>query len=273
LGLEKGAAPGDAPLLTFHFDHASDPSISYRMMFEAPPLGPLTLAEHGADGARLLLARAAAIDAALIGAWRVPPGTIHRADYSVDALELRRDGSYVLRLAGGVVRPGHWSHQRGTGVMPLRGTLVLDPLDVVFAVERWEIELAPGASVLRFAERDGRPPFTLHRSVLDPLARSFVAHWRFVGPAGAGAPQELVLRHDGEMELIARPGAPRAIGHWSLQQARRAADRVEAVLILAVHVPGHAPTREQWPVQLPFAPGAELHFAGAPSLRYRRLFR
>jgi hypothetical protein len=176
-----------------------------------------------------------------------------------------------------VARNGHWSHERerdASGALHT-GIVMLDPIDVVFPVEHWRVEHAPRARTLHVERIETNERFAMSRTSIDSLARPFVAHWRFVGPSGATAPQELVLHSDGALELIPRAGASRATGRWSLQHPRRGADAFEATLVLSTHVPGHAPTREQWNARLPFASGAELQLAVARGVvaKYRRLFR
>jgi hypothetical protein len=264
--------------LTLHFDHYAAPSAEYLVALAHGPLGPLVLTDPS-GGTRLLLARAGSIDASLVGHWRAPPGVVHRGEHDVDAVDLRRDGGFTLRLGGGAVRHGRWTFDHAPESTPatLLGTLVLDPADVELQIERWAISLSRAGVAVLVARRDRDDhELRLSRPALDPVVHALVAHWRLVAPTGMGVPLEVSLRADGTLEVLPRWGAPRAPGRWSFTRALGRPDALEGTLALAVQPHGHPATFEQWRVALGFHRNAELQFLiedGRTALRYRRIFR
>jgi hypothetical protein len=269
---------------TLRFDHHADPSAEYTIAAAPSAQGPLELTELGDHGARVVLVRAGALDGALIGAWHLVAAHPAHDARPLDALELRRDATYVLRLPGGVARSGRWSFTRtsphGAG-RPLAGALVLDPTQVVLPREYWRVAVDGARHPALLEIQLGSSAWArLARTTLEPAAHALVATWRLVGPAGAPAPQEITLRADGTLELLARPRSPRTPGRWTfVRDAPPRAprfDALEGTLVLTVLPPGQPARRDERRVALAFARGAELHVAlddAAASLRYRRLFR
>lgn len=269
-------APEPPPVarLVLWFDSAGPPA-HYRVTFQDIPLGPMQWEDAEAPGVTLIVRRAGAIDAALVGGWTHMAHDASPDGFGLLGLELCVDGQYRMHLSGGVVRVGVWESERqeAHGPLLIDGTLRLDPTESVFPVETFAVCLREGRTLVLAGQlgteklRRGRP---------DAWARQFIGNWRFVAPTGALVPQEISLRRDGRLEVLVRPGSPRGVGTWAMHSVRRHPAALEAKLAMEIHVSGRAAVREQWTVILPLGRGAELSLSsedGRRTLRYRRLFR
>lgn len=262
--------------LTLHFDDGG-PSAEYRMALPAGRVGPLVLLTLGGEAQRLVLERALAIDAALLGKWRTQ-GIAHGSESVLESLELRRDGGYLARSPRGGTRAGRWTFERESSMAagPITGVLALDPLDVALPRERWSATFTWGHVDQLAILQPGGSSVLLIRPRLDPVLYALLATWRLVEPAGAPAPQEIVLRSDGSLEVLPRAGALRAAGRWEFHRQGVRADALEGQLEVTVQPIGYPPRHERSFVVLPFARLGELAIMPKDSdltLRYRRLFR
>lgn len=262
--------------LTLRFDHHAVPSAEYHLTVSSVPSGPIVLAETSGGRSRWILARAGAIDAALIGTWKAPEG-----NHSVDTLELRSTGVYLLRLPEGTVRHGRWTFTRthhGSCAGPA-GTLTLDPTDIASPLEHWTVTLNRAEpEFLRVQSPCAASSFVLVRPALDPVLRCLMARWRLVAPTGTGIPHEVFFRQDGTFDLLPRAGALRTHGQWSFQRSLVHPDALEGTLTLTLHPIGPPAIHERWQIYLPFHPHAELQSlieidGNHTAARFRRLFR
>ena len=233
--------------LTLYFDHHAGPERGVRSFaLDDPPVGCRCTSWRGHVGEPaddFLHGAQAAVDAILVGAWQRVGEHNQRGEYAIDRLDLRADGAFGLRIAGGIQRAGRWEFERARGLAggPVTGTLVLDPAETVFAVERFAAFLssAPGARLEIQPPESEQPVVLVAPRARSRLARPFVAHWRLVAAADVPVPLEVTLHADGTLEALRASGPPRVRGHWSLQNPRRGADRIEAHIAFTVHLHGY----------------------------------